>query len=68
MQLHEELYRVLSKGSEEDVSRTLYLIRAGADVESVVRRLKDCELLLQFSAGPDQIQYVSPHMDRTRRS
>jgi len=53
MAMHEELYSVLCIGSEEDISRTLRLIRAGADVESVVCRFKDCELLLQFSAGPD---------------
>ena len=60
---HEELYSLLRSKSDDEAGQILKCIRAGQSVDSVVRLVKDGDLLLQLSLRPEtRYQYDFPYI------
>jgi len=61
MSSHEELYVMLKTRSEAEVAEILRRIRAGIDVEAILRYVKDGDLLLQLHLAPEtRLRYNFP--------
>lgn len=51
LEAHEELYRIIQSRPEEDGLSILRRIRQGHDVDTILRHLKDGDLLVQLALG-----------------
>ncbi len=59
----EDMIEVLQSSREEDAYEILRRIRAGADVETLLRHIKDGDLLLQLSLVPEsRFRYEFPYI------
>lgn len=66
---YQELYRILQTRPEHDIPAILHRIRAGVDVEDVVRFVREGDILIQLSVTPQtEFQYTFPHVPRMPRS
>jgi hypothetical protein len=58
---HEELYTLLKTRSQAEANEMLRRIRAGVDVETILRYVKDGDLLLQLHLAPEtRLRYSFP--------
>jgi hypothetical protein len=58
---HEQLYQLLKTRSEPEVTEILHRIRVGIDVESILRYVRDGDLLLQLHLFPEtRLRYSFP--------
>nr|CEG05068.1 unnamed protein product [Fusarium clavum] len=51
---YEEFYRMLQSRPEEDFTRILRLVKAGYDVNAMLRHIREADLLLQITLKPEQ--------------
>jgi hypothetical protein len=58
---HEELYTLLKTRSQPEANEMLRRIRAGVDVDTIPRYVKDGDLLLQLHLAPEaKLRYSFP--------
>ena len=58
---HEELYTLIKSRTQPEVNEIVRRIRTGSDVESILRYVKDGDLLLQLHLAPDtRLRYTFP--------
>ncbi|KAK3293676.1 uncharacterized protein B0H64DRAFT_364455 [Chaetomium fimeti] len=58
---HEQLYHLLKTRTQPEVTEILHRIRAGIDVESILRYVRDGDLLLQLHLFPEtRLRYTFP--------
>lgn len=60
---HEELYKLLQHRSRPEALTILHRIRAGSDVESILRFSADGDLLLQLGLTPEARYRYGPHLE-----
>jgi hypothetical protein len=60
---YEELYNYLRSGADADAQLIFYKVRTGVDVETILRQVKDGDLLLQLTLVPEtETRYEFPYV------